>query len=89
MDGFLAEILRSKLCKSMSARAHEVEKHKIHVTPKDGRRCTNMSLYPAVVNTYGFVGQEFSDFCRVVDTKNVRGIARGKSLVHLFSLPGV
>ena len=72
----------------VSARAHEVEKHKRYVTTKDGRRCTNMSLYPAVVNTYGYVGEEFKDFCSVIDTKK-RGIVRGKSLVVLFSLLGV
>ena len=27
-----------------------------------------MKLYAAVVNTYGKVGQEFVDFCSVVDT---------------------
>ena len=73
----------------VSARAHEVEKHKRYVTTKDGRRCTNMSLYPAVVNTYGYVGEEFRDFCNVLNTKKVRGNARGKNLLKLFSLLGV
>ena len=73
----------------VSARSHEVEKHKRYVTTKDGRRCTNMSLYPAVVNTYGYVGEEFRDFCSVLNTKKVRGNARGKSLLKLFSLLGV
>ena len=47
-----------------------------------------MSLYPAVVNTYGFVGEEFKNFCSAIDTKK-RGIVRGKSLIVLFSLLGV
>ena len=51
-----------------STRAHEMEKHNRYVTHTDGRRCTNMKLYAAVVNTYGKVGQEFVDFCSVVDT---------------------
>ena len=48
-----------------------------------------MSLYPAVVNTYGYVGEEFRDFCTALNTKKVRGNARGKSLLKLFSLLGV
>ena len=46
-----------------STRAHDIEKHKRYVTHQDGRRCTNMKLYAAVVNTYGKVSKEFKDFC--------------------------
>ena len=49
------------------------------------QKCVN----PAVVNTYGYVGEEFRDFCSVLNTKKVRGNARGKSLLKLFSLLGV
>ena len=35
-----------------STRAHEMEKHNPYVTHRDGRRCTNMKLYAAVVNTW-------------------------------------
>ena len=67
-----------------SARAHEIEKHQRYVTHSDGRRCTNLTLYPAVVNTYGYVGQEFRDFCATIDIKG-----RGRRLSTLFSLLGV
>ena len=71
-----------------STRAHEMEKHNRYVTHQDGRRCTNMKLYAAVVNTYGKVGQEFVDFCTVVDS-NSRGKVRGRDLTILLSLLGV
>ena len=71
-----------------STRAHEAEKHNRYVTHQDGRRCTNMELYAAVVNTYGKVGKEFEDFASVVDSKN-RGKARGRDLTNLLSLLGV
>ena len=71
-----------------STRAHEMEKHNRYVTHRDGRRCTNMKLYAAVVNTYGKVGQEFVDFCSVVDNSS-RGKARGRDLTILLSLLGV
>ena len=67
-----------------SARAHEIEKHQRYVTHTDGRRCTNLTLYAAVVNTYGYVGQEFRDFCASIDRKG-----HGKRLMTLFSLLGV
>ena len=35
-----------------STRAHEMEKHNRYVTHTDGRRCTNMRLYAAVMNTW-------------------------------------
>ena len=54
------------------------------MTHSDGRRCTNLTLYAAVVNTYGYVGQEFRDFCASIDSKG-----RGKRLMTLFSLLGV
>ena len=47
-----------------------------------------MKLYAAVVNTYGKVGQEFVDFCTVVDS-NSRGKVRGRDLTILLSLLGV
>ena len=47
-----------------------------------------MKLYAAVVNTYGEVGQEFVDFCTVVDNNN-RGKGRGRDLTILLSLLGV
>ena len=34
-------------------------------------------------------GEEFRDFCSVLNTKKVRGNARGKNLLKLFSLLGV
>ena len=71
-----------------STRAHEVEKHNRYVTHQDGRRCTNMKLYAAVVNTYSKVGKEFMDFASVVDNRN-RGKARGRDLTNLLSLLGV
>ena len=71
-----------------SARAHEVEKHQRYVTHSNGRRCTNMVLYAAVVNTYGYVGKEFEKFCAVID-EHSRGANRGRSLVKLLSLLGV
>ena len=64
-----------------------MEKHNGDVTHTDGRRCTNMKLYAAVVNTYGEVGQEFVDFCTVVDNNN-RGKGRGRDLTILLSLLG-
>ena len=51
------------------------------MTHTDGRRCTNLTLYAAVVNTYGYVGQEFRDFCATIDSKG-----RGRRLLTLFSL---
>ena len=71
-----------------SARAHEAEKHQRYVTHSNGRRCTNMVLFAAVVNTYGYVGKEFEKFCAVIDG-NSRGANRGRSLVKLLSLLGV
>ena len=71
-----------------STRAHELEKHRRYVTHQDGRRCTNMQLYAAVVNTLGCVGQEFHDFCAAVDG-DVRGKGRGKTLSSLLSLLAV
>ena len=65
-----------------------MEKHNRYVSHTDGRRCTNMKLYAAVVNTYGKVGQEFVDFCSVVDNSS-RGKARGRDLTILLSLLGV
>ena len=47
-----------------------------------------MKLYAAVVNTYGKVGQEFVDFCAVVDSSS-RGKGRGRNLTNLLSLLGV
>ena len=41
-----------------------------------------------MVNTYGKVGQEFVDFCSVVDN-NTRGKGRGRDLTILLSLLGV
>ena len=67
-----------------SARAHEIEKHQRYVTHSNGRRCTNMTFYAAVVNTYGYVRQEFGDFCATIDIKG-----RGKRPLTLFSLLGV
>ena len=59
-----------------STRAHELEKHRRYAThQKDARRCTNMQLYAAVVNTLGCVGQEFHDFCAAIDG-DVRGKGR-------------
>ena len=71
-----------------STRANEIEKHARYVTHEDGRRCSNMKLYGAVVNVYGKVGQEFVDFCAVIDNIN-RGKGRGRSLTNLLSLLGV
>ena len=71
-----------------STRANEIEKHARYVTHEDGRRCSNMKLYAAVVNTYGKVGQDFVDFSAVIDNIN-RGKARGRSLTNLLSLLGV
>ena len=42
----------------------------------------------AVVNTYGYVGNAFVDFCVVV-SENKRGMNRGRSLILLLSLLGV
>ena len=61
-----------------------MEKHNRYVTHTDGRRCTNMKLYAAVVNTSGKVGQEFVDICTVVDNNN-----RGRDLTMILSLLGV
>ena len=47
-----------------------------------------MVLFAAVVNTYGFVGKEFGDFCAAIDERN-RGKNRGRSLSRLLSLLGV
>ena len=47
-----------------------------------------MKLYAAVVNTYGKVGQEFVDFCSVVDNNN-RGKGRSRDPTILVSLLGV
>ena len=47
-----------------------------------------MKLYAAVVNTYGKVGQEFVDFCTVVDNNN-HGKGRGRDLTIFLSLLGV
>ena len=44
----------TKVC--TSTRSNEMEKHRRYVTHVDGRRCTNMKLYAAVLNTYGKVG---------------------------------
>jgi len=41
-----------------------------------------------VVNTYGKVGQEFVDFCAVIDNSS-RGKGRGRNLTNLLSLLGV
>ena len=43
-----------------------------------------MTSYAAVVNTYGYVGQEFRDFCATIDSQG-----RGRRLLTLFSLFGV
>ena len=69
-------------------RAHEIEKHNRYVTHQDGRRCTNMKFYVAVVNTYGKVGKEFEEFCYIVDSSS-RGKARGRDLTNLLSRFGV
>ena len=41
-----------------------------------------------MVNTYGKVGQEFVDFCAVIDNSS-RGKGRGRNLTNLLSLLGV
>ena len=66
----------------------EKEKHQRYVTHCNGRRCSNMVLFAAVVNTYGFVGKEFGDFCAAIDERN-RGKNRGRSLSGILSLLGV
>ena len=71
-----------------STRANEMEKHERYVTHADGRRCSNMKFYAAVVNTYGKVGQEFVEFCAVIDNSS-RGKGRGRNLTNLLSLLGV
>ena len=43
-----------------------------------------MTLYAAAVNTYGYVGQEFRDFCVTIESKG-----RGRRWLTLFSLLGV
>ena len=75
-------------CAWKSTRANESEKHSRYVKDVDGRRCSNMRLYAAVVNTYGKVGQEFVDFCSVIDN-NSHGKKRGRDLTNLLSLLGV
>ena len=40
-----------------------------------------MTFYAAVVNTYGYVRQEFGDFCATIDSKG-----RRRRLLTLFSL---
>ena len=62
-----------------------MEKHNRCVTHTDGGRCNNMKLYAAVVNTYGKVGQEFVDYCSVVDNNN-RGKGRGTDLTILIDI---
>ena len=57
-------------CQSVKVDASTIEKHNRYVTHQDGRRCTNMQLFAAVVNTYGKVGKEFVDFCYIVDSSN-------------------
>ena len=47
-----------------------------------------MSLDAAVVNTYGKVGEEFVDFCSVIDNSS-HGKGRGRDLTNLLSLLGV
>ena len=47
-----------------------------------------MKLYAAVVNTYGKVGQEFVDYCSVVDNNN-REKGRCRDLTILLSPLGV
>ena len=49
---------------------------------------TSMELLAAVVNTYGYVGNEFVDFCAVV-SENKRGMSRGRSLILLLAVFGV
>ena len=61
---------------------HELQKHARYVTHADGRRCSNLKFFAAVVNTYGKVGQEFEDFASVVDNCS-RGKGRGKELICL------
>ena len=45
-------------------------------------------LFAAVVNTYGYVGKEFQEFCAVIDEKG-RKKNRGRTLIQLLSLLGV
>ena len=71
-----------------STRSQELQKHQRDVTHRDGRRCCNMQLFAAVVNTYGSIGQEFSDFCAAIDSEQL-GKSRGRSLGQLLSLLGV
>ena len=47
-----------------------------------------MVLFAAVVNTYGYVGKEFQEFCAVIDEKG-RKKNRGRTLIQLLSLLGV
>ena len=47
---------------------HEIETHQRDVTHKDHRRCINMVLYLTVVNTYGYVVEEFRNLCAVIDS---------------------
>ena len=71
-----------------STRSQELEKHRRYVTHRDGRRCCNMQLFAAVVNTYGSIGQEFKDFCAAISSEKL-GKSRGRSLGQLLSLLGV
>ena len=89
-DNFLAMLdircfVTTLKCGWRSTRAHEMGKHRRYVTHQNGRRCTNMELYAAVVNTYGCSGDEFRSFCAAVDG-DTRGKGRGKSLRRLLSL---
>ena len=56
-DNFLAMLdircfVTTLKCGWRSTRAHEMGKHRRYVTHQNGRRCTNMELYAAVVNTH-------------------------------------
>ena len=42
-----------------------------------------MSLYPAVVNTYGYVGEEFRDVCSVIDKKNAKFDAENENNLEI------
>ena len=87
-------LLNVRVCLSTLAsqwkltRAYDIEKHNRYVAHQDGRRCTNMKFYVAVVNTYGKVGKEFEEFCYIVDSSS-RGKARGRDLTNMLSLLGV
>ena len=47
-----------------------------------------MVLFAPVVNTYGYVGKEFGEFCAAIDERN-RGKNRGRNRGRLLSLLGV